>query len=153
MAEMTKEQMDSFLGQPRIARVATIRPNGGPHVVPIWYEWDGSALRFDTPPTFQKGKNLLNDPRMAVVIDITQGGLRYAGVMLEGSARLERDPEVSRRVAERIYQRYLGAEGVRSPTPQAMIHDSEHMIVELTPDHVVTWDFTEALAPIPEEFE
>ena len=153
MAEMTTEQMDRFLVQPRIARVATVRPDGRPHVVPIWYEWDGTALRFDTPPTFRKGRNLLADPRLAVVTDTTHGGLRYAGVLMEGVARLERDQGVATAVAERIYRRYLGAEGVMSPTPQAMIHESEHMIVELVPDRIVTWDFTEALAPIPADFE
>jgi len=153
MAEMTKEQMDSYLNASRIARVATVRPDGRPHVVPIWYEWDGTVLRFDTPPTFQKGKNLLNDQRLAIVVDTTQGGLRYAGVVLEGTARFIDEPEAARLIAERIYARYLGREGVNSPTPQAMIHESEHLIVELEPDHLATWDFSESLAPIPQDFE
>jgi len=153
MAAMTTAQIDLFLSAPRIARVATVRPDGRPHVVPIWYEWDGLVLRFDTPPSFQKGKNLLNDPRLAIVVDTTQGGLRYAGVVLEGVARFIEQGEQALETASRIYSRYLGKEGLRSETPQAMIHDSEHLIVELEPNYVVSWDFTEGLAPIPAGFE
>jgi PPOX class probable F420-dependent enzyme len=153
MTAMTNEQRDAFLAAPRIARVATVRPDGSPHVVPIWYEWDGETLRFDTPPDFRKGRNLLADPRLAVVIDITMGGLRYAGVVMEGTARFVRDPEAAKAIAARVYRRYLGAEGLQSPTPQSMIEDSAHLIVELTPSKLLTWDFTESLAPIPDEFE
>lgn len=150
--KMTSEQLGQYLAGPRIARVATVRPDGSPHVVPVWYEWDGTTLRFDTPPDFRKGRNLLNDPRLAVVIDSTQGGLRYCGVVLEGTATFVRDPEAALAIAERIYRRYLGAEGLRSSTPQKMLHGSAHLIVELVPSRVLTWDFTESLAPIPNDF-
>lgn len=150
---MTPRQMDQYLSAPRLARVATVRPNGSPHVVPVWYEWDGTVLRFDTPPSFRKGKNLLHDPRLAVVIDSTQGGLRYSGVVLEGRATFVEDPAAAMVIAERIYRRYLGAEGVLSATPQKMLHGSAHLIIELAPTRVVTWDFAESLAPIPEDFE
>ncbi len=36
-----KQFIDIFLTQPHIARMATADKEGHPHVVPVWYAWDG----------------------------------------------------------------------------------------------------------------
>ncbi len=41
---MSKAEIDSFLSKPLVARVATIRDDGYPHVTPLWYHWDGEHL-------------------------------------------------------------------------------------------------------------
>ncbi|MPZ06421.1 MAG: hypothetical protein GEU26_08395 [Nitrososphaeraceae archaeon] len=43
MAMSEEEEIDSFLSVPRIARMATI-DNGKPHVVPLWYYFDGTNI-------------------------------------------------------------------------------------------------------------
>jgi hypothetical protein len=69
-------------------------------------------------------------------------------VILEGQAELLDDRQFVLETATRIYTKYLGAEGVQAPTPQRMIHN-EHVIIKLTPAHILTWDETRtALAPV-----
>jgi nitroimidazol reductase NimA-like FMN-containing flavoprotein (pyridoxamine 5'-phosphate oxidase superfamily) len=45
--------------------LATVRPDGRPMVVPVWYCWDGSSdpprLYFITARTTQKARNLVNN--------------------------------------------------------------------------------------------
>jgi pyridoxamine 5'-phosphate oxidase-like protein len=44
--------------------------DGGPRVIPIGYEWDGSDFRMWTIPTSAKVAALQADPRVAITIDI-----------------------------------------------------------------------------------
>ena len=149
MPEMTKSEIDAFLAQPVLARIATVRPDRRPHVVPVWFWWDGTSIYMETPPTFVKAKNLVQNPHCAVSIDVTEGGLRFKAVVLEGQVELIHDRLFTLDMVTRIYTKYLGAEGARSPTPQRMIN-SEHVIIKLTPAKVLTWDDTRtAMAPVP----
>lgn len=149
MSEMTKAEMDAFLAQPALARIATVRPDGRPHVVPIWFWWDGTSIYMETPPTFVKARNLKQNPNCAISIDITEGGLRFKAVILEGQVELIEDRTFVLDMVTRIYTKYLGVEGAQSPTPQRMIN-SEHVIIKMTPARILTWDDTQvALAPIP----
>jgi PPOX class probable F420-dependent enzyme len=146
---MDKAALDAFLRAPHLARIATIR-NDWPHVVPMWFDWDGEQLWMDTGAGFQKQKNLDANPHCAVTIDINEGGLRFKGAILAGSAELITAPaDLARQIAVRIYRKYLGDEGLAAPTPKAMV-DGEHVIIRLRPDRIQTWDDTKtAIAPLP----
>lgn len=149
MPEMSKTEIDTFLGLPLLARIATVRPDGRPHIAPMWFWWDGSSMYMETGPDFVKTRNLRANPRAAVSVDLTEGGLRFKGVIMEGTVELIDDRPFVLETCTRIYTRYLGAEGARSPTPQQMI-GNEHVIIRLSPRRVTSWDDTRtALAPIP----
>ena len=38
MATMSQSEMVEFLAAPRIAHLVTLRPDGSPHVAPVWYD-------------------------------------------------------------------------------------------------------------------
>jgi nitroimidazol reductase NimA-like FMN-containing flavoprotein (pyridoxamine 5'-phosphate oxidase superfamily) len=54
---MSKEEIEKFLSVPRIARMATIN-NGKPHVVPVWYYYDGTSINVTVTKDTRKAKNL-----------------------------------------------------------------------------------------------
>ena len=138
---MTAAAIDSFLNSPVLARIATIRGDR-PHVVPMWFDWDGESLWMETGFGFQKHKNLLANPHCAVTIDVTEGGLRFKGIIMDGRAELLTGPEsLVRETVERIYRKYLGNAGILEPTPQAMINNP-HAIIHLRPERILTWDDT-----------
>ena len=146
--DMDRAPLNAFLEEPNLARIATIRENR-PHLVPMWFDWDGESLWMETGLGFQKHKNLIANPQCVVAIDITEGGLRFKGVILEGAAELITEPlEFVRETATRIYRKYLGEEGVAAPTPRTMI-ESPHAIIRLRPCRIQTWDQTRsAIAPL-----
>ena len=65
---MTKIEINDFLAAPRVARLATTRPNGGPHIVPVWYSMMGRIFLSVTTKTL-KAKNIEKNPNVALVID------------------------------------------------------------------------------------
>ena len=148
MTEMRTIEVDAFLADALLARIATVRSSGRPHVVPMWFWWDGEYIYMETLPNSVKARNLLRNPNCAITIDLTEGGLRFKGVRLEGRADVLNDPEFARAMVDRIFAKYMGQEGLGTPTLSQM-RARDHVIIRLKPDRVHTWDDTRsALTPI-----
>ena len=62
MDRLTTEQRNFLLGQARTGKLATVRKDGRPHVVPVWYELDGYKLIFTTGEKSIKAANIRRDP-------------------------------------------------------------------------------------------
>jgi len=82
----------AFLTQSRLARVATASGEGQPHVVPVVYEFDGTAFYF-TGWNLEKSlkfQNLVQNKKVAMVIDdlVTVSPWRPRGVEVRGVAEL-----------------------------------------------------------------
>lgn len=110
METMTKAEYLSFLNAPaRCGKIATVREDGRPHVVPIWFILDGETLIFTAWHTSVKMKNILRDGRVAICVDHDQPPFHY--VLLEGRVELlDASPEASRHWATIIGGRYMGAD-------------------------------------------
>jgi PPOX class probable F420-dependent enzyme len=106
---MTNEQAREFLGEgTRTGKVATVRVDGSPHVAPIWFVLDGEDLVFMTGAGTAKGKALIRDPRLALVVDLEEPP--YGFVLVEGRASISTDRTEMLPLSIRIAQRYVAAE-------------------------------------------
>src|SRR5689334_13354132 len=106
---LTPECRAFLLSGTRTGKLATVRADGRPHVVPIWFELDGDTLVFMTGETSVKGKRMRHDARVALCVDDETPP--YSFVMIEGTAELiDDDPEALLYWATRIGERYMGAE-------------------------------------------
>jgi hypothetical protein len=57
---------EELLSQPVLARIATANlETGQPHVVPLWYLWDGASIWIRFPP--HKFRELLATPNVVLV--------------------------------------------------------------------------------------
>lgn len=138
--QLTKEQIDAYLDQPLLARMATASAaTVQPHVVPVWYLWDGQSIWVHGYGSTRKFKDLAANPACSIVVDHATSGVDFWAVLLEGQAELITDPAVVHPMAERIYARYIGVEGAQDPVPQSWIHDAESLLLKLTPARVVSW--------------
>jgi len=100
---MLTSEVRIFLQKSRIARLATIGVDGYPHIVPIYFMLDGDDLIFGSDRNNRKVKNVLSNPKGAVVI----GGERIAdeaGYMIQGDLSIEDDMDHA--VTRRMLYRY-----------------------------------------------
>ena len=74
-----------FLRSQRICRLATVGPTGWPQVVPVMYSLDEATGSFEFDADGLKLRNLIADPRAALVID-AMGPKR--GVAVQGRAEV-----------------------------------------------------------------
>jgi PPOX class probable F420-dependent enzyme len=51
-----------------IVWVGTTRPDGAPHLVPLWFVWDGNAVLVFSKPGAQKVRNIRADPRVMLAV-------------------------------------------------------------------------------------
>jgi PPOX class probable F420-dependent enzyme len=73
------------------AHVATIGPHGEPQSNPVWFDWDGTYIRFSQTKTRQKYRNLQRDPHIALSIIDPTNPYRYLEVRGK-VVRIDEDP-------------------------------------------------------------
>jgi PPOX class probable F420-dependent enzyme len=93
-----------FLRESNVASLATTRPNGRPHVTPVWYEYDGREFVISSLRTTQKMKNIARKGFAALCIYSQE--MPYRQVLIEGTARVA--SPVDNVWRERVATRYLG---------------------------------------------
>jgi len=82
---------ETFVRWARVARVATISPDGMPHVVPICPALHDGKVYFATPGTTRKARNLQASPRIALAFDdYVEEWDALRGLMIQGRAKLIR---------------------------------------------------------------
>lgn len=64
----------------------SVRPNGSPHSVAVWFGWDGESFLIFSKPNNQKLRNIAHNPRVVLALDNTHGGSDV--VAIEGTAEL-----------------------------------------------------------------
>ena len=57
-----------FLETEPVVWMATVRPNGRPHIVPVWFWWHSSELWLFSKPDSVKVNNLRTDPHLMLAI-------------------------------------------------------------------------------------
>lgn len=89
--------------------LATMNPNGRPHVTPLWGVWIDQALYFDGIPTSRWARNLAANPAASVHLE---SGTDV--VILDG---IVEDSVTSADVADRIVQAWTAKYGRLQPDP------------------------------------
>ena len=68
------------------AAVATVNPDGSPHVVPLWFVWPEDAIYLSSRRDGRTWANVANEPRVAVTIDLGRSWVEIAGIEIRGRA-------------------------------------------------------------------
>lgn len=129
---MLTSEVRIFLQKSRIARLATIGVDGYPHIVPIYFMLDGDDLIFGSDRNNRKVRNVLSNPKGAVVI----GGERTAdeaGYMIQGDLSIEDD--VDHAVTRRMLHRYETKE--EAERNLAEWKNSDIVFIRLKPKSVI----------------
>ena len=76
-----------FAGLPSVS-VASLGPDGAPHVVPLWFVWPEDAVYVSTRRDGRTWANVSADPRIAMTIDLGRSWIEIAGIEIRGRAEL-----------------------------------------------------------------
>ena len=64
----TQQEIDSFLKEPRLAILIYQGKRPSPTGIPVWFDWDGQALRMFAEPDSAKIKHLRENPNGSVLV-------------------------------------------------------------------------------------
>ncbi len=125
-------KIDLPLRATRSIWVATTRPDGRPHAVPVWYVWDGTSLYFITRRDMQKATNLAAQPW--IVAHLGDGD---DVAILEGSVEVVSDPSELSRIDALYGEKYVAP---RSGARDTIFHDHANLY-RLLVRHVMAWEY------------
>jgi PPOX class probable F420-dependent enzyme len=138
---MTDDEVTSFLQENRTATIATIGPNGFPHLVAMWYGLVGGKVYFETKAKSQKVVNLRRDPKISCSVEAGESYDQLRGVEIEGVAAVIDDASSDDywAAAVSVWERYQGAytEEMR-PYVEGMMH--KRIVIRLDPVRIRSWD-------------
>jgi hypothetical protein len=121
-------------------RIATVRPDGGPHVATRWFVWLDDALWVTTRTGDPTWENATRDPRVSIVIDRGRDWLEMAGVRVEGVAELfpADHPDLRRPMSawHDKHRAFLGGEGFERFTQAVPSLGFLHVV----PSRIEAWD-------------
>ncbi|WP_157250723.1 pyridoxamine 5'-phosphate oxidase family protein [Nonomuraea typhae] len=103
---MPEEDVTALIESSQKLQLATINPDGTPHLVTMFYGLDEGRIAFWTYGKAQKAINLSRDPRVSCLIETGEQYAELRGVLLYGVAKPVDDPgrvlEVGMQIARRM---------------------------------------------------
>ncbi len=112
MAKLS-ERAGQLLRDKNLAAVTTIRKDGSPHTTPVWIDWDGENVLFNTAEGRVKPRHLRRDPRVSVLVVDRENP--YAWVSVTGRAELTH--EGADEHIDDLSEKYLGRRPYASRAP------------------------------------
>jgi len=77
MSDNIPEKYADLLEKPAFGNLGTIMKDGSPQVTPIWVDYDGKYVRFNSALGRVKDKNVRRDPRVSVSLQDPANPYRY----------------------------------------------------------------------------
>jgi PPOX class probable F420-dependent enzyme len=117
--------IDARLRAEPIIWLSSVRPDGRPHLVPVWFLWDGAAILIFSKPAAQKVRNLRYNSQVMLALDTADEGEDV--VLLEGQAEMLGDdapqstlPEYAEKYAALMARINITAESMAAEYTQAI---------------------------------
>ncbi len=143
---MTDAEIGGFLAAPHKMQLATIDPDGAPHLVAMYYAPAGDdaaptgSVAFWTYRSSQKARNLERDPRCTVMVEAGEDYDQLHGVSITGSVTATDAVDEVLRIGTAVYGRYLGGALPDGIEVFLEAQARKRRAYVLTPTKVASWD-------------
>ncbi len=101
---MSDAEVAEMLAAGRKVQLATISPDGYPHLVTMYYALVDGKIAFWTYRTSQKALNLARDPRISCLVETGEAYFDLRGVQIQGTVETISDPDAVYRIGLRVGQ-------------------------------------------------
>ena len=140
---MSKEEIDSFLSQPLIGKVASFNKDGTIHVTPCWYFYEDGTFTMVWPSS-KKATNVQRNGKITFLVD--SEAFPYKGVIASGKATVDGKDILSNRL--KMFSRYLPSDQAQGMAK--MITDSwPGVVVRMRPTSVTSFDYSKGALVTP----
>lgn len=107
MNNIPDSHLDMF-ERPIFATIATLYPDGAPHLTPIWIDVEDGHLLFTVIAGHVKDRNMQKDPRVAITLFDPENPYRY--IMVRGEV-IEITKNGAFEHSQKMAKKYLGPDG------------------------------------------
>ena len=140
---MTADEANALLAGSRKLQLATINPDGTPHLVTMFYVMQDGQIAFWTYRASQKARNLARDPRVTCLVETGEDYFELRGVQVVGTVRCVEDTdgvlEIGRGVAAAMAGGLAGMPG--GAVDDYVAHAARKRVGYLVePVKLISWD-------------
>jgi len=136
---LSQHEMSAFLHGAVISRLATVKPDGAPYVVPVWHYWDGKALWIIPRAKSSFVENIRVERRVCVSTADDVDPM-HTRVVIEGRAEVIEGPVKMQgrmlKIANDMARRYMGPDG---PKYLGRTADMPRYLIKITPLKTTSW--------------
>ncbi len=93
LSQQRDKHIDQRLREDQMVWLISVRPDGRPHAVAVWFLWDGESFLIFSRPNNQKVRNLHHNTNVLLAVDNTDNGADP--ITIEGTAALLAPGEVA----------------------------------------------------------
>ncbi len=136
---LTDEEIEQFLAGSRSMTLASVGPDGTPHLVAMWFAVIDGDICFETKAKSQKAVNLRRNPKVSCLVEDGMTYEELRGVAIEGTAEVVDDPDLLWRIGVSIWERYYApyTDDVK-PFVEAMLN--KRVAVRVKAARTRSWD-------------
>lgn len=128
MPTTVPEKFRDLFSKRAFAHLATLMPDGQPQVSPVWIDFDGRHVVFNTARDRQKDRNLRRDPRVSLSILDPENPYRYLEIRGRVAEVTEEGADAH---IDRLAKKYLNLETYPYRQPGEV-----RVIFKINPEHV-----------------
>lgn len=138
---LTDEELDDFLAAQMKVQVATVGPDGAPHLTTLFYVMDQGRVAFWTYAASQKIANLRRDPRISCLVEDGEDYFELRGVSIQGRATLVEDFDEIHALGSRVATRMAGGVDLGALGDEVVAKQARKRVgVIVEPEKVASWD-------------
>ena len=101
------EKFHDLFSRPLLCALTTINPDGQPHTVPVWCDFDGEYVRVNAPAASKKARNLQVNNKLSLLIIDPQSA--YHWIEIQGHvAEMRDEAHGAREHINKLSQKYTG---------------------------------------------
>ena len=128
-------RIDRLLREELVLWLSSVRPDGRPHLVPIWFSWDGREILIASKPNAQKVRNLRANAKVMLALGEAEDDFDVG--LLEGHAELLDEPTAAVLPPSHLakYRIQMAAIGL-SP---AEFHATYSQVIRIVPTRCLPW--------------
>lgn len=145
---LSKDELAETLASGHTLQVATIDPDGFPHLAPMWYVMRDGQITFRSFTKSQKIVNLRRDPKVAVLLESGESYNELRGVMIRGNATLIDDRATVLSIYGALAAKYPMVAGQLAELSEEALeaafggHAEKNTAVIVEVEKVASWDHT-----------
>jgi PPOX class probable F420-dependent enzyme len=140
---LSPEEAWEFLARSHTGILTTLRSDGMPIALPVWFVTLDRRVYVGTPSHTKKVARLERDPRVSFLAEAGERWAELCAVHLTGRARVVRETDLLQRVGALLEAKYRRYRTQRKAMPERTraYYAVERTLIEIVPDErILSWD-------------
>ncbi|MGE3692216.1 MAG: pyridoxamine 5'-phosphate oxidase family protein [Novosphingobium sp.] len=137
---MNEAEIAALFAECKSLQVATLGPNGEPHLTTLWFTVHDGNVIFETYGKSQKVMNLRRDSRIAVLCEAGETYEQLRGVSIQGRAELVEQGERLQKLMRVLVAHHFAGQSEEQIKAAAAQMAQKRIVVVVHADKTISWD-------------